>query len=182
MVVMKLKKKNKSQYLWIFKIILVTFIISMIFTVISETIIPNVNIVVGIVLMFIFIGMGVLFDMVGVAVTSADEKKFHSMASKKIKGARTAVKLKKNASKVSSFCNDVIGDICGIISGSTAAVIAISITNKFNLNSLLITVIIMAIVSSITIGGKAMGKGYAINKGNDILFRFSKILSIFTER
>lgn len=178
----KKQKKTNSQNLWIVKIVIITFIISIIFTVISETIIPNVNIIIGIILMFIFIGIGVLFDMVGVAVTTADEKIFHSMASKKIKGAKTAVKLKKNANKVSSFCNDVIGDICGIISGSTAAVIAINITKRFNFNSLMLTVIIMAIVSSITIGGKAMEKGYAINKSNDILFKFSKILSIFTER
>ena len=30
----------------------------------------------------------------------------------------------RNAGRVSSFCNDVIGDICGVISGSAAAVIS----------------------------------------------------------
>ena len=104
------------------------------------------------------------------------------MASQKIKGAKTAVKLKKNASKVSSFCNDVVGDICGIISGSTAAVIAINLANTSNFNSLLITLIVMGIVSSITIGGKAIFKGVAISKSNKILFKFAKIICIFVER
>lgn len=119
--------------------------------------------------------------MVGIAVASADESIFHSMSSRKVKGAKMAVKLKKNADKVSSFCNDVVGDICGIISGSTGAVIAIKIIEKFNFNALIVTLIIMGVISAITIGGKAMEKGYAMRKSNDILFKFAKILSIFSK-
>jgi len=176
------KKKNSVDYIWILKIIIIAFIISIVFTTISETIIPNVNVIIGIILTIVFIAIGVLFDMIGVAVTASDEKVFHSMSSQKVRGAKTAVVLKKNASKVSSFCNDVVGDICGIISGSTAAVIAINLTNTSNFNSLLITLIVMGIVSSITIGGKAIFKGVAISKSNKILFKFAKIICIFVER
>ena len=176
------KKKNSVDYIWILKIIIIAFIISIVFTTISETIIPNVNVIIGIILTIVFIAIGVLFDMIGVAVTASDEKVFHSMSSQKVRGAKTAVVLKKNASKVSSFCNDVVGDICGIISGSTAAVIAINLTNTSNFNSLLITLIVMGIVSSITIGGKAIFKSVAISKSNKILFKFAKIICIFVER
>ena len=176
------KKKNSVDYIWILKIIIIAFIISIVFTTISETIIPNVNVIIGIILTIVFIAIGVLFDMIGVAVTASDEKVFHSMSSQKVRGAKTAVVLKKNASKVSSFCNDVVGDICGIISGSTAAVIAINLANTSNFNSLLITLIVMGIVSSITIGGKAIFKGVAISKSNKILFKFAKIICIFVER
>ena len=117
--------------------------------------------------------------MIGVAVTASDESKFHSMSAQKVKGAKMAVRLKKNADKVSSFCNDVVGDICGIISGSTGAVISIKIVEIFKLNSLLVTLIIMGIISALTIGGKALVKGIAIKKSNNILFNFAKILSIF---
>ena len=120
--------------------------------------------------------------MVGVAVTAADEKVFHSMSSQKVRGAKTAVKMKKNASKVSSFCNDVVGDICGIISGSTAAVISIDLTKQLGVSSLFVTLIVMGIVSSLTIGGKAIVKGIAMKKSNNILFRFAKIISIFYKR
>ena len=178
----KKKQKNSSNMIWIIKIIVMAFFISIIFTMISETIIPNVNIFIGILLTITFIGIGILFDMVGVAVTAADEKIFHSMSSQKIKGAKTAVKMKKNASKVSSFCNDVVGDICGIISGSTAAVISINITRKFSFNALLVTLIVMGIVSSLTIGGKAFVKGIAISQSKNILFSFARIISFFTER
>ena len=63
-----------------------------------------------------------MFDMIGVAVTAADEQVFHSMAAKKIRGAKLAVKFKKNADKLSSFCKDVIGDICGNLVVSNGAI------------------------------------------------------------
>ena len=175
--ILNMRKKNKNliDYIWITKIVLLAFLISIVFTFVSETAIPNINVVLGIILCLIFIVIGVIFDMVGVAVASADEAVFHSMASRKLKGAAMAVKLKKNADKVSSFCNDVIGDICGIISGSTGAVIAIKIAE----NNLLVTLFIMGIISALTIGGKALEKSLAITKSNNILFIFAKILCIF---
>ena len=173
-----MKKKNFVDYKWIIKIVVVAFIISIIFSFISETAIPNVNIIAGILLTFIFILVGIIFDMIGVAVTASDEAIFHSMAAQKIKGAKMTVKLKKNANKVSSFCNDVVGDICGIISGSTGAVIAIKISEILNLNTLLSTLVIMGLISAITIGSKAMVKGIAINSSNKILYNFARILTI----
>jgi len=101
------------------------------------------------------------------------------MASKNIRGAKLAVKLIKNAEKVSSFCNDVIGDICGIISGATSSSIAVIISSKFNINLLIVSLIITALVASLTIGGKAIGKSFAINKSDVIIFRFSSVLSLF---
>lgn len=174
-----MKKKGLVDYKWIIKIIIMAFIISVIFSFISETAIPNVNIIVGILLTLIIIFIGIIFDMVGVAVTAADESQFHSMASRRVWGATMAVKLKKNADKVSSFCNDVVGDICGIISGSTGAVISIKIVENLHMNDLTVTLFIMGIISALTIGGKAIVKGFAISKSNQILFVFAKFLSIF---
>ncbi len=178
---MSKNNKKSTNYSWIIKIIIIAFVISFIFTFISETSIPKVNIFLGIILTLLFILIGVLFDMIGVAVATANEDVFHSMAAKRVKGARMAVRLKKNADKVSSFCNDVIGDICGIISGSTGAVISLKIANTFNLNQLIVTLVIMGIISSMTIGGKAMEKGLAMNKSNKIVMGFAKVLSIFSK-
>lgn len=173
-------KKNKD-FNWIIKIIVASFIISVIFTLISETIIPNVGILFGIILTLVFILIGVIFDMVGIAVATAEEAQFHSMATKRVKGAKMALKLKRNAAKVSSFCNDVVGDICGIVSGSTGAVIAIKIIQNYHVNSLVTTLVIMGIISSLTIGGKALEKGIAMKKSNKILFNFARILSFFSK-
>lgn len=180
----KKEKINKKlvNWSWIIKITILAFIISFAFSGISELSIPNVNIIVGIILVIIFIGVGVLFDMIGVAVTAADEKVFHSMNSRKVKGAKLAVAFKKNADKVSSFCNDVIGDICGIISGSAGTIIAATLSINFHMNTLIVSLIVTAVIASLTIGGKALGKSFAINKSEIILFRFCKFLSIFLKK
>ena len=172
---MKKKKRNN----WPLIVTILAFTISLLFSFMSESVMPKVGIIVGIMILILFIFIGIIFDMIGVAVTSSNEEPLHAMSSKKIKGAKKAVSFKKNADKVSSFCNDVIGDICGIISGSTGAVISLKITAATNYNGLLVTLIVMGIISTLTIGGKALEKGIAMSKGNEILLFASKILSIF---
>lgn len=173
------KKVKKSNTIWIIKITLITFFVSLLFSGFSEILIPKLNIILGILIVIIFILLGVLFDMVGVAITSADDKPFHAKSSKKIKGAKTAVKLLKKRDKVSSFCNDVIGDICGILSGSAGVTIASSIINQTNFNPFVVTLLITSIIASLTIGGKAIGKSIAIRNNTQIVYTFSKIISCF---
>ncbi|MBE6138503.1 MAG: hypothetical protein E7173_02010 [Firmicutes bacterium] len=172
-------KKPSINYSWIVKISVISFVISFAFSGISEIALPNVPLLVGIILVFIFIILGVIFDMIGVAVTSSDEKQFNSMSSRKIKGAKTAVNFKKNAEKVSSFCNDVIGDICGIVSGSAGVMIAANIASELDIPLFLTSLTVTALIAALTIGGKALGKGFAISKGNDIFFTFAKVISFF---
>jgi len=117
--------------------------------------------------------------MIGVAVAASDEKPFHSMNSKKLHGSKTAIYLIKNAEKVSSFCNDVIGDISGIVSGSAGAVIALNLANEYYGNSFIYSLIITSLIASFTIGGKALGKSYAINHSEYIVYEFAKLISIF---
>lgn len=173
------KHKEHVDKFWIIKIVLITFIIALTFAFISETIIPNVNLIIGIILLIVFIVLGVLFDMIGVAVTASDPVPFHSMASRKVRCANVAIILKKNADKVSSFCNDVIGDICGVISGSVGIIIATSLSKATHMDTLAVSLFVTAIIASITIGAKAICKSYAINKANIILYKFSKFIYIF---
>ena len=105
-------------------IVLVTVCISASFSFISSVLLENSGMLAAFLLLFFIVALGILFDMVGVAVTAADEKPFHAMAAKKVPGAGKAIWLLRNADKVASFCNDVVGDICGIISGAASAVIA----------------------------------------------------------
>lgn len=171
------KKKELVDKKWIIQIIGMAFLISFVFSFLSETTIPKVNVFLGIIILILFILIGILFDIIGVAVTSSDEAPFHSMNSRKVKGADIAVMLKQNADKVSSFCNDVVGDICGIVSGTASSIIALSLADTFYMNNFFITLFVTAIVASLTIGGKAIGKSFAINKSNYILYEVSKIIS-----
>ena len=101
------------------------------------------------------------------------------MSARKVKGAKVAVLFKKNADKVSSFCCDVIGDICGIISGAAGVTITTLLVTSYDFDLLLTTLFVTGIISSLTIGGKALGKSFAINKSNIILYQFAKFVSIF---
>lgn len=176
----KVEPKKKSNYKWVAQLAIMAFAISFVFSFISEIALKKANLLISVIVVLLFIFLGIIFDMVGIAVTTADEAPFHSMSSRnKIKAAKVAVSLKKNADKVSSFCNDVIGDICGIISGSAGVVIATNVSELMHIEFLYATLITTAIIAALTIGGKGYEKTFAIEKSNDILYAFAKILSVF---
>ena len=128
----------------------------------------------------VFIGLGILFDIIGVAVTAADPRPFHSMAAHKEPGAKEALMLLRNAGRVSSVCNDVVGDICGIVSGTTTAVIVVRLQATFSLpESVLLSVAVTALVSGFTIGGKALGKTVALNKSTSVVYWVGGFLHLF---
>lgn len=175
----KVKKKNKF---WILKIIFWTIVLSGGISFISNLTLPKVNIILASIILIAIIIFGIIFDVVGVAVTAANEVPFHAMAAKKINGAKIAVILIRNADKVSNFCNDVIGDVCGVISGAIGATILAKISNNLTnyseIHVLILGSIIGAIIAAITVGGKAIGKTIAMKKSNDIIFMVSKIIYI----
>lgn len=174
----KTKKKNKVNYKWVITVTIIAFTLSIIFSALSDAILENATIALSLFILVSFIILGVVFDIIGVAVTASDDKPFHSMSTKKMKIGFVAVKLKKNAEKVSSLCNDVIGDVCGILSGTAGAIIATELSNEIT-TFIPITLIITGLVAAFTIGGKALCKGYAISKSNIILYRVSSIISFF---
>ena len=151
----------------------------MTFSYISTTSINGLATLPALIVLIIVILIGVVFDIVGVAITCATEEEFHAMASKKVKGAKTAIKLIRSAPKVSNICNDVIGDICGIVSGSMGAMIAIYLTSKTSLNSTISSLLISSIISSITVGFKAIGKSIAVKNSDEIIFLVAKVLNKF---
>lgn len=179
---MKKNKKKKNRAKWIITVMIISFILSLIFSSLSESVIPNINIIFGIFIIIIFIGIGIIFDMIGVAITAANETPFHSMASKKVKGSKHSVMLLKNSDKLASICNDVIGDVCGVVSGGAGILVANNLANSFKINSSLSVLIITAIIASITIGGKAIGKSVAIRNSESITFKVGKILNIFKRK
>lgn len=174
----KEKKAKNSPVRWSLTILFGSFFLSVIFNAISKTTLQNVNLIVSFLVLTTFVLLGILFDIFGVAATSASEKPINAMAAKKVKGAKEALWLVKNAEKVSSICNDVIGDICGIMSGSTAAVIIASLPFS-GTTGFLISLVITSLVAGITVGGKAFGKGFAINKSDKIVFFMARTISFF---
>lgn len=171
------ENKSKNDRKWVRTIILWTILISGSVNLLSDVLLRNVNILVAFIILIFIIFLGIIFDIIGVAVTAADETPFHAKAAKKIPGAKIAVKLIRNADKVSNFCNDVIGDVCGIVSGSIGAlIISKVITAVQSVNITVITALIGALVAAGTVGGKALGKSFAMNESEIIIDKVSKIL------
>lgn len=164
---------------WIITVLLLSFVLSILMSLGSNMIIPKINIYVGIVIILVFIAISILFDMVGVAITAAEERPFHSMASKKVKGSSHSVRLLKNSDKLASICNDVIGDVCGVVSGSAGVLVANTLADMVNKDVSIVVLITTAIIASLTITGKALGKSIAIKNSESITFTVGKIVSIF---
>ena len=173
------KEKKKKVLRWAIISTLLTFGISFFMNLFSKLSLSGSSIYVAVLVLVIIILIGILTDIVGTAVTAADEAPFHSMSSRKVKGASMGITLIRNAERVSNICNDIIGDICGIISGSMSAVIVAILFIDGTKASFWGAIAIASVVASLTVGGKAFGKGIAISKSNDIVFGVAKIFSIF---
>ena len=170
---------------WALIATLMTIVLSSTFSFLSETVLVDTNIYISIIIALIFILLNVITDTLGVSVTACEKVPFVSMASKKIKGAREALILIDNADKISNICSDIIGDICGIMSGAVGAniVTQILVANGGNLNSILISVVISTLVAAVTVFFKAIGKYLATRYYNEIvLFASSKLLGIFLRK
>lgn len=167
---------HKYNIRWILTISLWTFIMAIIFSLITENLLVHLDIFFSFLILLIIIFIGIFFDIIGIAVTASDEKPFHSMAANGVDGAREAIKLIRNAGQVSNFCNDVIGDISGIVSGGVGASIIYKITNNYSVkNNTLLSILITAMIASLTVGGKAIGKDIAILKSEEIIFKVAKL-------
>lgn len=170
-------KQKKGKNNWVIFVFIATFVLSLVLSFISNTAIANMNIIAGAVVLILVIFIGIIFDLIGVAVTVGNEDDFHAQASKKIKGAKTSIKMIKNSAKVSNFCADVIGDICGVLSGAISAMIAFKLTEYYGMSSSL-QFLFSAAVSSLTVGGKAITKEIAKNNSTKIIGFITKFINI----
>lgn len=175
---MKKAEKPRSYRRWVLRIVFLSAALSAALSLLSGVALEGAGYAAAVSVLAAFILLGILFDIVGVAVTAADERPFHSMASHRAKGAREALRLIRSAEKVSSFCNDVVGDICGIVSGATAAVIVAELQRDFAFRDILASVALTALISGVTIGGKAIGKRFAIARSKEIVFRAGRLLHL----
>ena len=172
-----IRKERNKTIRWVITIFFVTMLVSGFISLASDVIMEASTIWVAFLILLVIVLIGIIFDIVGVAVTSADEKPFHSMAARKVKGAQEAIALLRSAERVSSICNDVIGDICGVVSGSASATIAAQVLQKMELNDLTVVSLLMsALVAGLTVGGKAIGKSVAINSCTQIVTMVSRVI------
>ena len=171
------QRKNRN---WIITIFLMTMVISGSISTASDLVMNNSSMVVALVILTLIVLIGIVFDIIGMAVATADEKPFHSMAARKVPGASECIRLLRNAERVSSICNDVIGDICGVVSGAASATIAAQILRNLSFPyPELIPLLLSSIVAAVTVGGKAIGKSIAINSCTSIVYHAGQVVHGF---
>lgn len=173
--------KESSGIKWFLEVFIITFILSILFSYISANGVSNLSIIPAIIILVAVILIGIIFDIIGVAVTVANEHEFHAKATKKVKGSKDSIRLIRNAPKVANICADVIGDICGVLSGAISALISMKITEQFGLN-FNIQFVLSAIVAALTVGGKAIGKVIANNNSTKIVHAVGIVLNKFSKK
>jgi CBS domain containing-hemolysin-like protein len=182
-----MKETMKNSIKWSLSIAVITFVLAAIFSVSSNMVLNGLGWYSGLLVVLAIVLIGIFFDMLGIAATAADETPFHAMAAKKVYGARYSIKIVRNADRFASFCNDVIGDISGIISGTASAIVLVQLTLTFKLEggSILeysVSIILTSIIAALTVGGKAIGKTFAIRFSRDIIFQVGKVLQFFEDK
>jgi CBS domain containing-hemolysin-like protein len=174
------KKLNKKLRFWALKVFIISLILTAGISVIIELLMDKLSITAAAVIILLIVLIGVVFDIIGIAFATCEAKPFVSMASKKIKRAKSALVLLRNASVVSNICGDVVGDICGIVSGAAGAAIAIKIIAQTpTASSIVITIAISSVIAAVTVAGKAAGKKLAINNNKQIVSFVSYVLMFF---
>ncbi len=156
-----------------------TFLLAVLVSLTSEFFLRNVtSLILAFLLLLTIVLIGVGFDAIGVAAAAAQEPPFHAKAAEKVRGALEAVQLIRRADRVASFCNDVVGDVCGTISGTIGAAIVLRLLIvQPDWSELLAAVIMSGLIAAATVGGKALGKTFAINQANDIIFAVGRVLA-----
>ena len=173
------KKERNKTIRWVVTIFIITIIISGTISFVSDRIMETSSMAIAFLILLAIVLLGIIFDIIGVAVTSADEKPFHSMAARKVPGATEAIRLMRNAERVSSICNDAVGDICGVVSGSASATIAAQALHSWEFSwPQMVTLLMSALVAGLTVGGKAVGKTFAINSCTEIVSGVGKTIFI----
>lgn len=169
--------RSASRVRWLITIFLMALTISAVFSFFSQELLSKTSLFGAFAVLLAIIALGILFDLLGVAVTAAEEKPFHSMASRKVPGGAEGIWLLRNAGKVSSVCCDVVGDICGIISGTAAAVVALEAWNGMqSVSQRLVQLVLSALVAALTILGKAFCKQIAIDNSTTIVHAAAKVI------
>ena len=171
------QKERSRTIRWVVTVFLVTIVVSGIISLISDEVMASSGLVAAFAILLGIIFVGIIFDIIGMAVATASEKPFHSMASRKVPGAQEAIRLLRNAERVSSICNDVVGDICGVVSGSASATIAALVLSQVDLAwPRVVSLVMSALVAGLTVGGKAIGKTIAVNSCTEIVHFVGRIL------
>lgn len=175
----KTNNKQNSAALYTLVVFIGTFFTACLMTLASTLVLEQMETFgVGFAILIMVILVGVLFDIVGTAVSVCGQSHLNAKASRKIPGAKKALLLVKNASRVANICNDVVGDICGTVSGGLGTALAAMLISGGGWQGLMCSVGISGCIAAATVAGKALGKNFALSMADDIIYRVGCLLDL----
>lgn len=72
------------------------------------------------------------------------------------------------------------GDICGVVSGAAGTTLSLRIAEMQGVGSTFyIGIVVAGFIAALTVGGKALGKGFAIRRSREIVFFVGRCLTLF---
>ncbi|MDR0850298.1 MAG: hypothetical protein LBN07_02305 [Christensenellaceae bacterium] len=170
---------GRRKYKWIIKITILTLCLALFAGIISEMILSRTNMVFAVIILLIFLFVNIVFDMIGLAFAACPQDKLIDLRNQNVSGSSVALRLSGISEKVSSFCSDVVGDICGILSGAAGSAIAIKIIIRSDSLEVLLAAGISATVAGLTVFGKALCKRLAIYKSLSVVLFVGRFISMF---
>lgn len=181
------KKTQKKQskfaiwFRWPLIVLVTSFCLSMAFGVLSEIALTNASIIISVIVILVFLVIAIVTDMIGVAIATCDEKPFRAMDARKIRGAKEAIMLVKNADRVSSIIADILGDVCSILSGAAGASVTAALINDSMTPMLTVVIasLVSAVIAALIISGKALMKRYSMIHCEKIILILGKLVSLF---
>ena len=180
------KKKQKKKLMpgwlsWGLGVLFLSFALTVLFSFLTEISIKGSPAYVCVIVLIVLLILNIGCDMIANAIITCQPDAFHAMATNKIKGAKRAVTLCKNATKLGSIFADVIGDICGIVSGAAGAVLVVYIAAfaDGNIWEIASSILVSAVIGALTVGGKAIFKHFAMKYNKQIVFSVAKFTTFF---
>lgn len=180
----KNKKKQKKKRIpvwlaWGLEVLLLSFALTVLFSFLTEISVKNSPAYICVIVLIVLLIVNISCDVLANAIISCNPEAFHAMAAKKIKGAKRSVFFCRNATKLSSIFADVIGDICGIVSGAAGTALIVHFAMTGSVYEIVVSIGVSAVIGALTVGGKAIFKHFAIKYNKRIVFGFAKFTTFF---
>ena len=153
---------KKRAFVFAIKMFVLTVSLSLLFSVLSELAISKANIIISVLVLILFLGISVVCDLIGVAATSAT----------------ISNKLTRNADKVAVVLQDIVGDICSILSGSAIAGIIIKIIASESSAAFLLSAALASLFAGLGVFLRALGKNYAMKNADRIMKKLGRVLKL----
>ena len=177
--------RKRKSWKHLIAVFIISFLVAAIVGIGSELLLRKTSSIwVAVIFLLAVIGVHIVFDIIGIAATAATEAPHHAKAANRIKGARQAVYLVRHADLVANIANDIVGDITGTLSGVMAAAIVLDIVRldpDFGTQEIWLSTLMLALVASITVTSKAVGKSFAIREANQVIALVGSVLAVFEQ-